>query len=441
MWLAGLTDQGGYVGVYRQWNVRRLRIRLTLCAVLVLAVPVCAVANSGTYTGSGGVFTTSSVLGGDISVQGLPLSGTTATLSFSCLITAYGGGTYQINWNCAGGSINIASPDNSLILNGIIVSASMSLTASGGGKDNPTKYLYFFTGTFSGTITVGGSTQNVSGPLVLSVHTTAPVGPSGVSVSSLSLTWNSDLTTLTVFDVGAGAGTITSIDGQINCGTVCLGSYNLGSPVTLTATASQGSTFDGWTGCDSSSGDVCNLTTNSARRVTASFGSSSLGLRFVPVPPCRVADTRNLAGPLGGPAMAGDSSRDFPILQSSCGIPATATAYSLNFTVVPQHILGYLTVWPSGNARPMVSTLNALSGAITANAAIVPAGTAGNISVYVTDTTDVVADINGYFGPPGPGGQSLYAAAPCRVLDTRTNTGAFQGVLTVNVTSAPCAIP
>jgi hypothetical protein len=34
-----------------------------------------------------------------------------------------------------------------------------------------------------------------------------------------------------------------------------------------------------------------------------------------------------------------------------------------------------------------------------ANAAIVPAGTNGAISVYVTDPTHVVIDINGYFAP------------------------------------------
>jgi hypothetical protein len=48
---------------------------------------------------------------------------------------------------------------------------------------------------------------------------------------------------------------------------------------------------------------------------------------------------------------------------------------------------------------PAVSTLNDLSGAIVANAAIVPAGSAGAISVFVYDATDLVIDINGYFAP------------------------------------------
>jgi hypothetical protein len=34
-----------------------------------------------------------------------------------------------------------------------------------------------------------------------------------------------------------------------------------------------------------------------------------------------------------------------------------------------------------------------------ANAAIVPAGTNGAISIYVTDNTHVILDIDGYFAP------------------------------------------
>ncbi len=120
---------------------------------------------------------------------------------------------------------------------------------------------------------------------------------------------------------------------------------------------------------------------------------------FVPVSPCRVADTRNPTGTFGGPSMTGPSSRDFPIPSGACGIPAGALAYSLNVTVVPKGKLGYLSLWPSGEPQPFVSTLNSFQGYVVANAAIVPAGAGGAISVFVTDTTDVILDINGYFVP------------------------------------------
>jgi hypothetical protein len=130
---------------------------------------------------------------------------------------------------------------------------------------------------------------------------------------------------------------------------------------------------------------------------------------FIPVVPCRVVDTRNATGPFGGPMLVGAASRSFVIPQSACPIPGTATAYSLNVTVVPPAGMGFLTIWPTGQAQPNVSTLNDLTGTILANAAIVPAGTAGAVSVYVTNPTHLIIDINGYFvpainGPAGPQG-------------------------------------
>jgi hypothetical protein len=165
-------------------------------------------------------------------------------------------------------------------------------------------------------------------------------------------------------------------------------------------------------------------------------------LAFYPLTPCRVADTRNAPSALGGPSLRGGAFRAFPILSSFCSIPPNAAAYSLNFTAGPHGPLGYLTVWPTGQPQPLVSTLNALTGAVTANAAIVPVGSAGEISVYASNDTDMVIDVNGYFAPPASGGLSLYTLTPCRVLDTRTSTGAFTGILVVNVTGSVCgALP
>ncbi len=107
----------------------------------------------------------------------------------------------------------------------------------------------------------------------------------------------------------------------------------------------------------------------------------------------------------------------------SCSIPASAQAYSLNFTAVPKGPLSYLTTWPTGQAQPLASTLNASTGAVTANAAIVPAGTGGSVSVFSSDATDLVIDVDGYFAAPGSGGLSLYTLTPCRVLDTRNPPG------------------
>ena len=148
------------------------------------------------------------------------------------------------------------------------------------------------------------------------------------------------------------------------------------------------------------------------------------------------------AGPLGGPSLVGGAERDFPVLSSTCTIPDSAQGYSLNFTVVSKSVLEYLTVWPR-QSQPKVSTLNDLTGTIVANAAIVPAGTEGAISVFATNNTDLVIDIDGYFAPAGTGQYplSLYTLAPCRVLDTRKSSGTFSGMLPVEVLQSGCQVP
>jgi len=132
--------------------------------------------------------------------------------------------------------------------------------------------------------------------------------------------------------------------------------------------------------------------------------AGSASLVMVPVTPCRVADTRpgqSTFGLLGPPILGAGTKRDFPVLSSSCGIPAGARAYSVNVTVVPTGPLGYLSAWPSDVPPPLVSTLNSLRGKILANAAIIPAAANGDISIFVTNLTDVIIDINGYFAEGG----------------------------------------
>ena len=149
--------------------------------------------------------------------------------------------------------------------------------------------------------------------------------------------------------------------------------------------------------------------------------TASQSLQFVPILPCRVVDTRNSDGTFGGPPILGGTFRSFPIPQGSCSVPATAAAYSLNVTLVPisNHPVGYLTIWPAGQTQPVVSTMNSLDGRIKANAAIVPGGTGDAVSVYVTDSTNVVLDIDGYFEPSTAGTLEFYPLPPCRVADTR----------------------
>ena len=58
-----------------------------------------------------------------------------------------------------------------------------------------------------------------------------------------------------------------------------------------------------------------------------------------------------------------------------------------------------------------------------ANAAIVPAGDNGAISVFGTDDTDLVIDINGYFTSNPGAGLSFFTVTPCRALGLRERSG------------------
>ncbi len=172
--------------------------------------------------------------------------------------------------------------------------------------------------------------------------------------------------------------------------------------------------------------------------------NDTTGLAFYPVKPCRLFDTRSSpAGALASPFMAAGSQRTFPVRQSSCGIPSTAQAYSLNYTAVPHHGLSWMTAWATGIAMPLASVLNATTNTVTANAAITQAGTSGSITLYVNDDSDMIVDINGYFAPPVSGGMNYYAVSPCRAFDSRSATAPspLLGTMSLNLANANCSIP
>jgi DNA-binding beta-propeller fold protein YncE len=158
---------------------------------------------------------------------------------------------------------------------------------------------------------------------------------------------------------------------------------------------------------------------------TVSVIGGNTKLELVNVTPCRLVDTRSSGGPI-----TGGTSRNFPVPQlGGCGIPTTAAAYSLNVTVVPPQggTVGYLTIWPTSEVQPVVSTLNSPDGRVKANAAIVPAGVSGAVSVYVSNTTNVLLDIDAYFAPATSHTYQFYPLTPCRIVDTRG--GQDQGML------------
>jgi len=68
-----------------------------------------------------------------------------------------------------------------------------------------------------------------------------------------------------------GSGTVTSNPAGINCGGTCSYSFDYNTPVSLSASAATGWTFQGWSGEGCSGTGTCNVTMSQARTVSATF--------------------------------------------------------------------------------------------------------------------------------------------------------------------------
>ena len=103
--------------------------------------------------------------------------------------------------------------------------------------------------------------------------------------------------------------------------------------------------------------------------------------------------------PTAGRPSAAGKSRTFALF-SRCGIPASASAVSVNVTVTQPSAPGHLRLYPAGTALPLTSSLNYAAGETRANNAIVRLSAAGELAVYCgqpTGSAHVILDVNGYF--------------------------------------------
>jgi lysyl endopeptidase len=122
-------------------------------------------------------------------------------------------------------------------------------------------------------------------------------------------------------------------------------------------------------------------------------------LDFHTLTPCRLIDTRNPAGPLGGPALQLYSQRLFQ-LAGACGVPAGAKALSVNVTVTGPSAAGFLRLYPADLGQPLATTINFTPGQTRGNNAIVSLAFDGSGGVKVQNasggTVHFILDVNGY---------------------------------------------
>lgn len=132
------------------------------------------------------------------------------------------------------------------------------------------------------------------------------------------------------------------------------------------------------------------------RRITGPTGPTD----FHTLTPCRLLDTRQPAGPAGGPPLGGGMQRTFAVA-GACGVPAGAVAAAVNLTVTSPTAGGNLTAFAAGTALPATSTLNFAAGQTRANNAVVQLGQAGGVTIFYAGgggaSAHVIMDVVGYF--------------------------------------------
>lgn len=169
-------------------------------------------------------------------------------------------------------------------------------------------------------------------------------------------------------------------------------------------------------------------TTHLLADVTGYFTSDATksgNTTYTPLPNSqRILDTRNGTGAPAGQVTSG-SALTLQIAGAAEGLPTTGiTAVALNLTVTRPTGDGFLTAYPAdGTSRPLTSNVQYTAGQTIADLAIVPvAASNGKIKIYTSATTDIIADVAGYF-TTSTTGQKYHAINYTRMIDTRQTGG------------------
>ena len=220
---------------------------------------------------------------------------------------------------------------------------------------------------------------------------TAATGPTVAAIAPSSGT-TAGGTAVTITGTGFVSGATVSIGG------VAVTSVVVGSATSITAVT--GARVAGTVDVVVTNPDTTSGTKASAYTYVAMSGA---GLRFFPVTPCRIVDTRTAPdGPLAGPALgASPAERTFTIVPG-CGVPADARVLSANVTVTEGTAAGSLRLFPSDTSLPVSTTISFGAAKTRANNAMLlvsAAGGAGRVTVRndSAGTIHLVLDVNGYF--------------------------------------------
>jgi len=159
------------------------------------------------------------------------------------------------------------------------------------------------------------------------------------------------------------------------------------------------------------------------------------GGQYTGLTPARLADTRagsptiDGRGAGAGP-VAGGSSIDVDVAGRGALPPSGVGAVVLNVAITDPTVGTFLTVWPTGQARPTAANMNAVAGQTLSNLVVAKVGAGGDVSIFnLAGTADVVVDVMGWF----PSAGQYVGLSPARLADTRGSAAEPAG--------PPCSLP
>jgi hypothetical protein len=171
----------------------------------------------------------------------------------------------------------------------------------------------------------------------------------------------------------------------------------------------------------SGDGSVCMYTSGETHLIADFAGTYEVGggQATNPIVPTRIVDTRSGLGAPKAKLAAGTAQR-FQVTGGSSGVPAGASAVTMNVTVTAPDAGGFLTVYPCDSSQPVVSNLNYSADQTIPNLVTVKLAADGSVCMVASSATHIIVDVASWFGD---GNQGFHAITPTRVLDTRSGVG------------------
>ncbi len=292
-----------------------------------------------------------------------------ATVQFTCSATGGSGSYTAYSWSGSSGTFSALRNPTIVASNpgstAIASPATCTVTDSNGTQASATVNL-----TISAAVPVVVAATATPNPAASGATVRFTCSATGGTGTFVSYSWSSS------------AGTFSTTQNP-TMQVTNPGAAPIVSAATCTATDSMGGQGSG----------TVNLTINP---------SAGGPYSFYVVTPCRVIDTRNPAGALGGPAIqrAGSADRVFTVA-STCGVPSDAKSLSANVTVTNVSAAGSLVIYRGDGQQTGTSTVSLQVGKTRANNAMLQLALDGSGTIKVqntaTGTVDLVVDVNGYF--------------------------------------------